>query len=223
MVRGRFIRNGLDTVRYCSDLERFSFFLIIFFASIIISDGFGKRVLMGCLLLLCQFMLVSAMTADSSELCVGSEVEIQLAAGLGLPSAGDRQELIDANGIACLDGEEKIEGGSERSITLGNGNLEEPREQHLELDEVKGENGYGELVTENGDDYDGTADATLNIDVSEANGCDYTAPSSDVEEGVVKLELPETMAGEGIGDAIEQQLENEMLDEKKGDIKKWNL
>lgn len=173
------------------------------------------------------------MTAGSSELCVGSEVEIQLAAGLGLPSAGDRQESIDASGIACLDGEEKIEGRSGISITLGNGNLEEPREQHLELDvevdvalvgdreqiKVKEENGYGELGTENGDGCDWTADATLNIDVSEANGCDDTAPCSDGEEGVVKLELPRTMAGEGIGDAIEQQLENEMLDEKKGDIK----
>lgn len=107
-----------------------------------------------------------------------------MAAGLGLPSAGDRQESIDASGIACLDGEEKIEGRSGRSITLGNGNLEEPREQHLELDvevdvalvgdrekiKVKEENGYGELGTENGDDCDWTADATLNIDVSEANG-----------------------------------------------------
>ncbi|XP_042400630.1 golgin subfamily B member 1-like [Zingiber officinale] len=167
------------------------------------------------------------MTADSSDICVGSKVEFQLATGLGLPSAGDRQELIDANGIACLDGEEKIEGGSGRSITLGNDNLEEPQELDEKVDvalvvdrepiKVKGEN--GKLSTENGDDCDGAADATLNIDVSEANGCDDTAPSSDVEEGLVKLELPGTMAGEGIGDAIEQQLENEMLDEKKRDIK----
>ncbi|KAG6539151.1 hypothetical protein ZIOFF_004304 [Zingiber officinale] len=167
------------------------------------------------------------MTADSSEICVGSKVEFQLATGLGLPSAGDRQELIDANGIACLDCEEKIEGGSGRSITLGNDNLEEPQQLDKKVDvalvvdrepiKVKGEN--GKLSTENGDDCDGATDATLNIDVSEANGCDDTAPSSDVEEELVKLELPGTMAGEGIGDAIEQQLENEMLDEKKRDIK----
>ncbi|KAG6509336.1 uncharacterized protein LOC121974284 [Zingiber officinale] len=169
------------------------------------------------------------MTADAIEFSVGSRVEIEGSVGLGLGKDGDRKVSGDANGIACLVGEEKVSGRTGRLIAMGNGNLDESWQQDLDVDvkldpvavgdlepiKVKGEN--GELTPEKVGDLDGNTDSTTDVSVTVDDDCKHVTTRCVVEEEGVESDSG-SVAKEGIGEALEGSLGNEVRDEKVRDI-----
>ncbi|XP_074562318.1 uncharacterized protein LOC141818771, partial [Curcuma longa] len=170
------------------------------------------------------------MTADLSEFSVGSRVEIEGSVGLGLGKDGDRKVTGDANAIACLVGEEKDSGWTGGLIAMGNGNLDESWQRDLDVDvkldpvavgdlepiKVKREN--GELIPEKAGDLDGNADPTADAAVTVDDDCKHITTYRDAEEEGVESDSG-IVAKEGIGEALEGSLGNEVRDEKVPDIK----